>query len=183
MRKGVRRVLGLDPGSKANCGWAVVEGDADHAKVLQAGVCVPNGFTIGTLLTRVHQDMGDTLAAFAFEVEAGQFRNAATALNRVIGKWLGVLELSMTYGHLPRHEVWTQQWQSAYVGNLRTPAHVTDPITGEKRKLLDAEKKAAKGTREEAYRMHAVEHLGLDPSLPADAAAAAWVARYVLDER
>lgn len=177
--------LGIDPGSRNNCGWALVtEADEDGPRRIwrgRAGVIEANGDRIAQVC-RSQLPCGLASVGYEYMPRVISMRNTFASLT-VIGRWLGALEAWWgREGDLPPIlQVLASHWQPEYVGDIATPRSMVDPETGEKRPLLDVEKKAAKATREETYRIHAVRQLGLDPALPADAAAAAWVACYALD--
>lgn len=170
-------VLGIDPGSARNCGWALVNSEC----VVKAGVVAANGHAIEALAVGrglCSQDYDARFDLLAYEGPHGQFYNVAKALNRVIGRWLSLAERLQ----VPTLEVKPSEWMAMFLGAMQaTPRTVLDSKTGKKRKLNKKEKAAGKKTREEFYRLHAVDQLGLDPTLPADAAAAAWVARYAIE--
>lgn len=183
-----RIALGIDPGSRLNCGWALVtEADEDGPRRVwrgRAGVIAADGREIRQLL-RSYAPCGLAAVGYEYMPRVISMRNTFAALT-VIGRWLGALEdwwgdSEDTSSRPPVVQVKASDWQPQYVGDIATPRTVIDPETGERRKLLDVEKRAAKATREETYRIHAVRQLGLDPALPADAAAAAWVACYAMD--
>lgn len=163
-------VLGVDPGSQGNCGWALlVDGG-----VRFAGTIPKDGLAIRDVLGLLpYPDI------LAIERPMGHFYNVSVALNRVVGRWLGLVEVQWRGVRVV--EVQASQWQPAYVGPYKMPRTIEDPETHERRPLLDEEKRAAKASYEEAYRLHAVRLLGLHPEHKADAAAAAWVAVYATD--
>ncbi len=172
--------LGIDPGSRGNCGWALVQGLAggeDPYRAVQAGVVEASGLCIYQVLSTLRYR--PEVVGYEYMPRVISMRNTFASLT-VIGRWLGLIE-SHWLERRPVVQVKASDWQPEYVGDVVTPRSVVDPETGERRKLLDVEKRAAKATREETYRIHAVRQLGLDPNLPADAAAAAWVACYAMD--
>lgn len=178
---GAMLALGIDPGSKKNCGWAIVEAvpDADLAVCLASGIVVAHGGEIACRMSREFLHLGPP-DVVAWERPAGKFYTATVALNRVVGRWLAMVE-SLWPTSPSFVEVEASRWQSMYVGKLSTPRSVVDPQTGETRPLLDVEKRAAKQSREDAYRIHAERLLGVAKGQHSDAAAAAWVARYAID--
>jgi hypothetical protein len=163
-------VIGVDPGVRV-AGWIVLRGcDADHLKVIEYGTLKrPSAEDVQRILKTLQRRRPDFVA-----VEK-QFKNRS--LLRAEFTWHVLSDML----DLRTVAVASTSWKARFIGKGLRRRKVVDPVTGEKRGLLSAEKVAAKKSSDEAYTMLARERFRM-VGAPTDVCAAAWVAAYAVDE-